>query len=174
MKFQFWFSFVQCRKSSCADFLIGIEMEPALAALVLRPAVPGERERLQTSVGKLDQILLQRIDAEGVLDLEDGELAVGPIGLDQELSVLAEEARVHAEIVEARIIEVAEHGLVGGVIHRQLVLRGEPQLGLGLVAAGAGVAADELRRGERSGSGSAGQAAAERPWRGIDRRCPRQ
>ena len=146
-----------------ADLLVGIEVEPALAALVLRAAVPGERERLQAAVGKLDEILLQRIDAEGVLDLEGGELAVGPVGLDQEFSVLAEEARVDAEIVEARIVEVAEHRAVGGVIHRELVLRGEPQLGLRLVAAGAGVAADELRRGERSGSGSAGQAAAERP-----------
>ena len=52
------------------DLLVRIEMEPALAALVLRPAVPGERQRLQAAVGKLDQILLQRIDAERVLDLE--------------------------------------------------------------------------------------------------------
>jgi hypothetical protein len=65
-----------------ADVLVRIEMEPALAALVRRPAVPGERQRLQPSVGKLDQILLQRIDAERVFDLEGGELPVGAVGFD--------------------------------------------------------------------------------------------
>ena len=95
------------------DLLVRIEMEPALAALVLRPAVPGDRQRLQPAVGKLDQILLQRIDAERVLDLKRGELAVGPIGLDEELSILAEEARSHAVMIEARIVEIAEHRFVG-------------------------------------------------------------
>ena len=105
------------------DLLVRIEMEPALAALVLRPAVPGDRQRLQAAVGKLDQILLQRIDAERVLHLERGELAVGAVGLDQEFSVLAEEARMHAVIVEARVVEIAEHRLVGGMLHGKLVLR---------------------------------------------------
>src|SRR5208282_6346724 len=44
--------------------LVGVEVEPALTALVLRAAVPGDRERLQTTVGKLNQVLLQRSDAE--------------------------------------------------------------------------------------------------------------
>ena len=70
-----------------ADLLVRIEVEPALAALVLRPAVPGDRERLQPAVGKFDQILLQRIEAERVFDLERGELAVRPVGLDEELAV---------------------------------------------------------------------------------------
>ena len=109
------------------DLLVGVEMKPALAALLLRAAVPGDRQRLQPAVGKLDQILLQRIEAEGVFDLERGELAVGPVGLDQELAVLAKEARVHAVIVEARIVEIAKHGLVGRMVHRVLVLRAAPQ-----------------------------------------------
>ena len=121
----------------------GIEVEPALAALVLRPAVPGDRQRLQAAIGKLDQVLLQRIEAEGVLDLERGELAVGAVGLDEELAVLAEEARAHAVIVEARVVEIAEHRFLGRVVHRVLVLRGAPQLRLRPVAAGAGLAADE-------------------------------
>ena len=125
------------------DLLVGIEMEPALAADVLRPAVPGDRQRLQPAVGKLDEILLQRIEAERVLDLERGELAVRPVGLDQVLAVLAEKARAHAVMVERRIGEVAEHRLVGGVVHRVPVLRRAPQLRLRLMAAGAGLAADE-------------------------------
>ena len=98
------------------DLLVRIEMEPALAALLLWAAVPGDRQRLQPAVGKLDQILLQRVEAERVLDLERGELAVGPIGLDQELPVLAEETRAHAVIVEARVVEIAKHGFVGRVV----------------------------------------------------------
>ena len=125
------------------DFLIGIDVKPALAAFVLRPAVPGKRQRLNTAVGEFDEVLLQRIDAKGVFHLEHGKLAVGAVGLDQEFSVLAEEARMHAVIIEAGIVEIAEHGLVGGVLHRGLVLRGIPQLCFRLVAAGAGLAADE-------------------------------
>ena len=64
------------------DLLVRIQMKPALAALVLRPAVPSERWDLQAPIGKLDQILLKRIDAEGVFHLEGRKLAVGPIGLD--------------------------------------------------------------------------------------------
>src|SRR5262249_57328683 len=100
-----------------------IEVEPALAAWVLRAGVPGERERLQPAVRKLDEILLQRIDAEGVLHLEDGELAVGAAGLDKKFPVLAEEAGVHAVIIEASLVEIAAHRFIGRMIHRELVLR---------------------------------------------------
>ena len=58
------------------DRFVRIEMKPALAALVLGSGVPGERQRLQATVRKLHQILLQRIEAERVLDLEGRELAV--------------------------------------------------------------------------------------------------
>ncbi len=128
------------------DLFIGIEMEPALSALLLRTAVPGERQRLQATVGKLHEILLQRIEAEGVLHLEGGELAVRAVGLDEELAVLAEKARTHAVIIEAGVVEVAKHGLVGRVIHRVLVLRAVPQLRFGLVTAGTGLAADKCSR----------------------------
>jgi len=80
MKFQF-----------CARRVQRIEVEPALAARGLRPRVPGDRERLQPAVGKLDQVLLQRIDAEGVLDLEVGELSVPPVRASEEPAVAAEE-----------------------------------------------------------------------------------
>ena len=85
-----------------ANGLVRIEVEPALPAFVGRPAVPGDRQRLQAAVRKLDQVLLQRIEAEGVLHLEDGQLAVRAVGLDEKLSVLAKEARTHARMVEAR------------------------------------------------------------------------
>ena len=105
------------------DLLVGIEVEPALAARFLRPAVPGDRQRLQAAVRKLDQVLLERIEAKRVLDLERGELAVGSVGFDQKLAVLAKEARAHAVVVEGHIGEIAEHRLLGRVIHGMLVLR---------------------------------------------------
>ena len=108
------------------DVLIGIEMEPALAAFALGARVPGKRQRLDAPVGKLDEILLQGIKPEGVFHLEGAKLAVGAVGLDHELVAVAEEARVHAEIIEARIVEVAEHALLGGMRHGVRVLRAVP------------------------------------------------
>src|SRR5207342_2091421 len=88
------------------DLLVRIEMKPALAAPVLRSAVPGERQGLEAPIGKLDQILLQWLDAERVLDLKRRQPAVGPIGLDEKLSILAEEAGSHAVMVDNRIAEI--------------------------------------------------------------------
>ena len=133
------------------DLLVRIEVEPALAALCLRSAVPGHRQGLQAAVGKLDQVLLQRIDAEGVFDLESGKLAIGSVGFDQKFAVVAKEARAHTVVVEGRAGKIAEHGRLGRMIHRMPVLRATPQLGLLLVAAGAGRAADEAGRGGIAG-----------------------
>ena len=74
------------------ELLVRVLAEPALPALLLRPRVPGDRERLQAPARQFDQVLLQRIDAEGVLDLEVGELAVGSVGANEELAVAPEEA----------------------------------------------------------------------------------
>jgi hypothetical protein len=139
-----------------ADLLVGIEMKPALAALLLRTTVPHNRQRLNASIGKLDQVLLQRIDPESVFHLERGRVAVGAVSLDQELPILAKETRTHAVIVEARVVKIAKHRLVSRVIHRLLVVRCAPQLRLRLMAPGAGVAADERC------SGSAGPVAGQR------------
>ena len=117
-----------------ADLFMRIEMEPALPALVLRARIPGERQRLDAPVGKLDEILLQGIEAEGVFHLEGGELAVRAVGLDHELVAVAEEARVHAEIVEARIVEIAEHGVLARMRHGMRVLRPVPELRLPAMA----------------------------------------
>ncbi len=136
-----------------ADLLVRIEMEPTLAAFALRSAVPGERQRLQPSVGKFDQVLLQRIDAERVLGLEDGELAVMAVSLDQEFAVSTEKARAHDVVLETRIVEVAQHRLAGRMIHGELVLRIAPQLCFGAMATGACIAAHEghILRGIVSG-----------------------
>ena len=40
------------------DLLVRVEMEPAVTSLLFRPAVPGDRKRLNASIWKLDQVLL--------------------------------------------------------------------------------------------------------------------
>src|SRR5262249_8746299 len=125
------------------DLLVGIEMEPALATLLLRAGVPGDREGLQPAVREFDEILLQRVDAEGVFHLERSELAVRAIGLEQEFPILAEEAGLHAVMTEARIVEIAMHRCVGRMLHGEPMLRRAPKLRLRLMAVGAGLAADE-------------------------------
>src|SRR5262245_14160913 len=82
------------------DFFIGIEMEPPLPALFLWAGIPGDRERLHAPVRKLDQVLLQRIDAEGVFHLENCELSIGSVCFDQRLAIPSKEARTDAVIIE--------------------------------------------------------------------------
>jgi hypothetical protein len=71
---------------------VGVEVKPALPALILGPRIPGDAERLHPAVREGDQILLERVDAERVADLECAELAVRPVGDDEELAVAPEEA----------------------------------------------------------------------------------
>ena len=125
------------------DLLIWVEVEPVLATLLLRSAIPGERQRLQPSIGEFDQVLLQRIDAERVFHLERGKLAVGAVGLDQKLPVLAKKARLHPVIVKGCIGEVTQDRFIGCVVHRVLVLRSAPQVSFRPVAARTCFAADK-------------------------------
>src|SRR5215470_1395305 len=83
------------------DLLVRIEVEPVLASLLLGACVPGKRQRLDAAVRKLDEILLQGIDAKSVFHLERRKLAVGTVRFHEELAVLAKEARVDVIIVEA-------------------------------------------------------------------------
>jgi len=84
--------------------LIGIEMEPALPALIGGPGVPRGAERLDPAVRQRDQILLQRVDAEGVADLEVVEVPIRRIGGDEEFPVTLEKPRSHAGVDEARVV----------------------------------------------------------------------
>jgi len=55
------------QRIAMGNFLIGIEVKPALPF-----RVPSNGEALKSAAWKFDQILLQRLDTEGVLDLEVG------------------------------------------------------------------------------------------------------
>ena len=119
---------------------VGVEMEPALPALILGPRIPGDAERLQPAVREGDQVLLQRVDTEGVADLEVFELAVRSVRGDEELAVAPEEARGHAAMGEAGVIEVTKHGVCRRLLHCQVVVRPAPEPRLGHVAGSADLA----------------------------------
>jgi len=50
-------------------------------------------------------------------------LPSAPSVYDKKFPIVAEEAGAHTVIIEARIVEIAEHRFIGRVIHRELVLR---------------------------------------------------
>ena len=137
------------------DVLARVEVEPALPALLLRPRVPGDAERLQAPVREGDQVLLQRVDAERVADLEVGEPAVGPVRVDEVAAVAREEPRGDAAVGEGRVAEVAEDRGRRRLLHREVVVRAAPGGRLGRVAPGAGGRADVAvaRLGDGPGPG---------------------
>ncbi|MNO93085.1 hypothetical protein D3C76_846750 [compost metagenome] len=127
----------------------------ALARVEMKPAVllgiPGDAQGLQATVAHLDQVLLQRCDAEGVGDLEVGVLAVDAGGVDPESVVLSREPGGFVLGLEGDAVEVAEHRLGIGWLHRQLMMGTLPVLDLGAVAALALLFVDHVRR--RHGNG---------------------
>ena len=124
------------------DLLARLQMEPALAALILRPRIPGDRQRLVTSAGEGDQVLLQRVDAEGVGDLVVGELAVGAVGADHELVAAFEEAGFDALVPEPGVGEIAEDGRSRRPLHGEIVMRPRPRLEFTFMAGLADLGAD--------------------------------
>ena len=71
---------------------IGVKVIPALAGW-RGSRVPCDAERLQASAGNGDQILLKRIDAERVSDVEVADYAVGSFRADDVSSVALREGR---------------------------------------------------------------------------------
>jgi hypothetical protein len=53
------------------DRCVGIEVEPSLAPGGGGAAIPGNAQSLITTAGKSDQMLLQRVHAEGMGDIKD-------------------------------------------------------------------------------------------------------
>ena len=113
------------------DLLLRVEVIPALAALAGRARVPRDAQRLEAAPGKLQEVLLQGIDAEGVGDPVLLQRAVRPVGADQVPAVAAGERRGHAVLRERRAVEVAPDGARVGRQHGQGVIGALPPLGLG-------------------------------------------
>ena len=125
------------------DVLPGMQVEPALAALVERARVPGHGQSLHAFVGHRDQELLQRIDAQGVSHLEFLFASVATLSLDVELAVALPEPRGDAGLREGLSMEGCQHARGRGVLHRQIMVRTLPGLKFDLVAGGTGLGPDE-------------------------------
>ncbi|MNN20609.1 hypothetical protein D3C81_1338970 [compost metagenome] len=125
----------------------------ALARIQVKPAVllgiPGHAQGLQAAFTDFDQVLLQRRDTEGVGHLEVGVLAVGARGIDPEASVLAKEPGRLVLALEGAVLEVGQHGLLVGDLHRQLVMGALPVLDLLGVASLALLLVDHASRRQR-------------------------
>ena len=106
--------------------LLRVLTEPALATLGLGARVPSDRHGLQAAARQCHKVLLLRLDAEGVLHLEIGEPSVRAVRADDELAVAFEERRGDAVAGVGPAAEIAEHGLLGRMLHGTLVLRAPP------------------------------------------------
>ena len=71
---------------------------------------------------ELDHVVLQRLDPEHVLHLEVVQLAVRPFGVDHVLAVLPVHARRDVEVRELDVVEIAQHRLGRGQVHRPVVV----------------------------------------------------
>lgn len=65
-----------------------VQVEPALPPRGLGARVPADVQRLKASVRKTDEVLLRRIDAEGLGDFVVVKLSFGAVGSGEELAVM--------------------------------------------------------------------------------------
>jgi len=148
------------------DGLVRIEVVPALLHVI-----PGGHQALQAATGQRHQVLLQRADAEHIVDAKIGGDAVGTGRVDPEGSLPAEETGRDPIDGDDGIIEIPQHRLFTGYLHGQLMVRAHPGPELVLVAAGAHPVVHETGfRGCGGGSkriGSAGLAGSPHLPRSI-------
>ena len=144
------------------DALVRIEMEP-----LAPPRVPGDRQALEPPAGERREVLLERLGAEGVRQLEVARRPVRALRVDEEASLAREEPGRDAEAAEGRIPEVAEDRLRRGRLHGEVVVGPGPRAVLRRVARRAGClvdVGDAARAGPAQlagrGAGAARPAAA--------------
>ena len=116
---------------------VGVEMKPALTALVFCAGVPRDSECLQPAVVQFDEILLKRPKSKRVADLKIRQVAVRAVCPNPELVVLLEESREHSVVVEGRVVEPSKDSFVGRLLHGGGMLRALPLSKFELMALGA-------------------------------------
>ena len=92
---------------------------------------------------ELNHVLLQRSDAERVLDLEVRHLPVGSLGVNHEPLAVAIHAGREAIAGEFHIVEITQHGVVGGQVHSAIVIRSGPLFHFRGMTFHAGAASDK-------------------------------
>src|SRR5262249_5519505 len=103
-------------------------MEPALATRRARPRIPCDRQSLHATVRHRDEVLLQRVNAEGVANLELRWPPIAAVGPHEKLAVALDEHAPRARVVERRVREIAKYGLVGRDRHGRAMMRPIPAL----------------------------------------------
>ena len=144
---------------------VGILLRPApvqavlvihrIAVVQMKPAllghIPGSAVGLQAAVVQLQEVLLQRLNTESVSHRMIGGLAFGIRSIDPETTVTAEEAAGFSIAGQGLLVEVAQHRIVVGRLHGQLVVRVQPVgMLLGVAALATGFI-HPLRAGRGSG-----------------------
>ena len=141
--------------------LVRVEVKPALAPVFGGARIPGNPEGLQASAREGDQVLLQRLDAEHVVDAVVGQLAVRALGIDPELIALAVEAAGFSGVVEACVPEIRQHRVGRCHLHGEVVVRALPGGEFLGVTACAGLGAHIVSVRLEGGVGSHGGEAQE-------------
>src|SRR5512143_1405842 len=90
------------------DSLVRIKVEPTLPAGLFGARVPRDRQRLNSTVRKLDEVLLQRRDTEGVLDLKICLFAVATLGVDEKFLAPLEESAADAGMRKSGAGKIAQ------------------------------------------------------------------
>ena len=109
-----------------AGIVSASEVEPALTALLFAAAVPSQTQALDTPAGHLDQVLLQRIPADGVTDAVIVQLAIWTVGANKETVVLAIQTGCYAMGGEFHISEVAEYRFIRRLGRGQIMVGTAP------------------------------------------------
>ena len=119
-----------------------VQMKPALLGHIPRRAVG-----LQAAIVQLQEVLLQRFDTESVGHRIIGGLAFGIRCIDPETTVTAKKTAGFGVGAQGLLVEVAQHGIISGRLHGQLVVRIQPVGMLLAVAALATAFIHPLRAG---------------------------
>ena len=117
--------------------VVPVHVKPALPACLRRAGIPGDPVGLQAAVRHFEQILLQRIGAEGVRHLVRGHRPIGASDLQPPAAVAPEETRALAGCLEGRAGKIPEHAVLGRFRHRQVMMGSAPQVRFLLVATAA-------------------------------------
>jgi hypothetical protein len=123
------------------EVVVGVQVEPPPL-----DGVPGDRQALQAPAGELDEVLLERLDAEHEGHRILGDRAVRTLGAHEERPVAPGESGRHAVVLDDGVVEVTEHRVLAHRLHGQIMVRADPPLELAFVALGAHGVVDERRR----------------------------
>ena len=108
-----------------------------------------DAENLAATVGKGNQILLQRFDTERVRDLEFFQFAIAGVGVNEKFAVSNRKFVINPGVLKVRAVEIADNCVIGRWLHGEIMLRFVPLRELRFMATLARFTADVGRRQDR-------------------------